>query len=341
MNRELVNLCIDTVKGVQTNFSKHEASEIIRKEFVSIFGTDKPNFKDFRHAEKVATAFEIIEEVVDISITEGFANNPFFQQFVEFRDLALGDRNEFYVEDRSVLAISETAGSHWNLRRQKLDIGQSFSIPTKFYGAKVYTDFLRMVAGRIDFPALVQKIQDSVAEKMAQDIYTQFAGTLDTLPSEFTHTGAFAIDEALKIADHVQASNNGSEVIIAGTKQALRKITGSYTQANSFLVSMNMKDAINKTGILGEWNGYKLLEIPQIHKVGTFDFALDTVGDSRLFFLPANCKPIKVVREGTSMINQTSNGTENMDMSIEYTFLTNYGIATIFNRYYGMYKINA
>lgn len=336
MNRELLNLCVDTCKGVQTSFTSHQASEVIRKEFTDIFGTDKPNFKDFRHTEKVATAFEVLEEVVDVLITEGFSNNPFFDQFVEYRDLTLGDKNEFYVEDKSMLAISEVSGSHWNLRRQKLDVGESFSVKTRFYGASVYTDFLRMVAGRVDFPALVQKIQKALAEKMAIDIYGQFMGTMQYLPAEFKESGSFVGETAIEIIEHVQASNNNAPVVIAGTKQALRKLTGSYSTTNSFLVSDNMKDTINKTGILTEWNGYQLLEIPQVHKVGTFDFAID---EKRLMFLPANVKPIKVVREGTSMINQTSSGTDNMDMSIEYTFLTNYGIASVFNTYFGMYEI--
>ena len=336
MNRELVNLCVDTCKGVQTNFTSHQASEVIRKEFVDIFGTDKPNFKDFRDSSKVATAFEVLEEVIDVLVTEGFANNPFFDQFVEYRDLALGDRNEFYVEDKSMLAISEVSGSHWNIRRQKLDVGESFSVKTKFYGAKVYADFLRMVAGRVDFPTLVQKIQKSLVEKMATDIYAQFMGTMQYLPAEFKESGTFVADTAIEIIEHVQASNDNAPVIIAGTKQALRKLTGSYTTTNSFLVSDSMKDSINKTGILTEWNGYQLLEIPQVHKVGTFEFG---IAENKLMFLPANCKPIKVVREGESMINQTTSATDNMDMSIEYTFLTNYGIATIFNTYFGMYEI--
>ena len=171
---------------------------------------------------------------------------------------------------------------------------------------------------------------------MATDIYGQFMGAMTYLPAEFKESGSFVADTAIEIIEHVQASNDNAPVIIAGTKQALRKLTGSYTTTNSFLVSDRMKDDINRNGILTEWNGYQLLEIPQVHKVGTFDFAID---ENRLMFLPANVKPIKVVREGTSMINQTSNGTDNMDMSIEYTFLTNYGIATIFNTYFGMYDI--
>ena len=336
MNTELLNLCVDTCKGVQTNFTSNQANNTIRQEFVNIFGTDKPTFKHFRDTSKVAMAFEVLEETIDILISEGFSNNPFFDQFVEYRDIELGDKNEFYVEDKSVLAISEVSGSHWDLRRQKLNVGESFSVKTRWYGASVYTDFLRMMAGRVDFTTLVAKIQTALKEKMATDIYAQFMGTMEYLPAEFKHTGSFVASEAIKVIEHVQAANGYAPVVIAGTKQALRKLTGSYTQTNSFLVSDNMKESINRTGILTEWNGYALLEIPQVHKVGTFDFAIN---ENRLMFLPANCRPIKVVREGQSMINQTSGGTENMDMSVEYTYLTNYGIATVFNTYFGMYEV--
>lgn len=336
MNKELVALCLDTVRGVQTQFSKKDANEAIRKEFVEIFGTDRPTYKDFRHSEKKAMAFEVIEEVLDTLLAEGFAANPFFNQFVEERDLTLGDVNEFYVEDKSMLCVSEVAGGTWSLRRQKLDIGSSFQIKTSWYGAKVYSDFLRLLAGRIDFGMLVDRIQVSVKEKIATDIYTQFMGAMQFLPTEFKSTGSFVEDTALDIIQHVSAANGQAPVIIAGTKKALRKITGAYTGTNSFLVSDNMADQISKTGILAEWNGYVLLEIPQVHKAGTFEFG---VNDNKLLFLPANTKPIKFVREGESLIKETMDGQGHMDTSVEYTFLTKYGVGSVFSNMVGAWDL--
>lgn len=39
----------------------------------------------------------IIEDAIDEVLTDGFKNNKFFEKFVDYRDMALGDANVFYV----------------------------------------------------------------------------------------------------------------------------------------------------------------------------------------------------------------------------------------------------
>lgn len=332
----LKKLMLDYKKGNLGQFSKSQASEAIRKEFVELMGTDKPDYKTFRNHK--SGVFQILEEVLDVMITDGLVNSNFFEQFVEYRDLNLGDKNEFYVEDKSMLTIARVAGGHLNLRRQKLNIGESFSVKTEWFGAKVYADFLRFIAGRVEFDKLVSKIDEAMRHKMAESIYSAFMASGQYLPAEFTHSGDFDATEMNKIIQHIQATNNQAPVVIAGTRNALRAIQGSFnnTAGNTFLVSEAMKEQIQNQGLIQTWEGIPLLEIPQVHIPNTFDFMLD---DKKLMILPANVKPVKVVREGESIIKETE-AMENMDMSVEYTFLTKYGIATVFNVMYGMYTLS-
>lgn len=330
----LKKLMLDYKTGASMgNFSKSQSSEAIRKEFVELLGTSTPDYKTFRNNKN--GVFQIMEEVLDVLITDGILGSQFFEQFVEYRDLNLGDKNEFYVEDKSMLTIAEVTGGTLNLRRQKLDVGEKFSVTTKWYGAKVYADFLRFVAGRIDFDALISKIDLAMRTQMAESIYASFVSASSYLPAVFKQTGSFDGDKVSNIVQHVQASAGGAPVVIAGTRNALRKITASYNTTGTFLVSEAMKDQINSQGLLNTWEGIPLLEIPQVHTANTFDFAFD---DKKLFVLPANVKPIKVVREGDSIIDERREG--NMDMSMEYTFLTRYGIGVIFNVYYGEYTLS-
>ena len=39
----------------------------------------------------------IIEDTLDEVLTDGFKNNKFFEKFVDYRNMALGDANVFYV----------------------------------------------------------------------------------------------------------------------------------------------------------------------------------------------------------------------------------------------------
>jgi hypothetical protein len=323
---ELVKLGVDLYKNRVQQYSKVEGNNVMRKAFVDIIGTDKPSYKQFRkHKIEV---FEIIEEVLEQTITDGMAS-PFFDQFVEYRDLNLGDTNEFYVEDRTMLTVARHAGNHWNIRRQKLNIGDTFTVQTEPMVAAVYTDFKRFLAGRIDWDAFVAKVGQAFVQEINDRIHTEFMNTINYLPAQFKETGTFDESKILEIAEHVQAANQGSEIIVAGTKAALSKLTGVET------LSDGMKDELNRTGTLQSWKGYNLLPIPQSHKPNTFDFAIE---NDRLIILPANAKPIKVVKEGEPLVKEVSDGLTNRDMSMEYEFISQYGVAVVFNLLYGQYQ---
>jgi hypothetical protein len=324
----LIQVGVDLYKGSLIKFSAAEGNNTLRKAFVDILGTDKPNYKQFRRHK--IEIFEVMEEVLSQTITEGFAN-PFFEQFVERRDVNLGDSNEFYVEDRTVLSVARHAGNHWDMRRQKLNIGESVTVPTEPLSASVYTDFLRFLAGRIDWSALINKISAAFVNEVQNRIYTDFLGTIDYLPAEFKGTGTFTEQTLLEIAAHVQAANQNSSVTISGTKTALAKLSDVET------LSDGMKDHLNQVGILQYWKGYNLLPITQSHVPNTFDFQIT---DDRLFIMPSDVKPIKLVHEGEPLIKEVSDGTTNMDMSMEYKFIDRFGVATMFNTLYGQYQFS-
>ncbi|PLR99640.1 hypothetical protein [Bacillus sp. T33-2] len=330
MKQDLVKLGVDLYKKRVTDYSEVKANDVIRKAFVDIMGTDKPDARQFRRHK--VEIFEIIEEVLEQTITDGMVANAFFDQFVEYRDLNLGDTNEFYVEDRSMLVVARHAGNHWDIRRQKLNIGDSFTVQTEAFAAAIYTDFKRFLAGRIDWDAFINKVGQAFANQLNSRVYTEFMNTMTYLPAEFKETGTYSDANLIELAEHVQAANQGSEIIIAGTRTALSKLNGTTA-----LMSEGMKDQLNKSGVLEYWNGYKLLPIPQNHVANTFNFQ---IANDRFMVLPSNAKPIKVVKEGMPLIKEVSDGTTNRDMSMEYNFISQYGVAAVFNVLYGMYQFS-
>ncbi|AZV43719.1 hypothetical protein BAOM_3110 [Peribacillus asahii] len=333
MNKELVKLCVDTVKNpsIVQNFSKGlNPSDVIRKEFFEILGTEKPTYKDLRkHKVEV---FEILEEVLDQTVINGVNEDDFFMQFAETRNVALGDQLEFYVPDNSLLVASELAGNHWDITRQKLDVGQSFTVKTRSFGMAVYADFMQFLAGRVDFAELVAKVAKAIQNKIAQEVAASFAAGAGYLPTEFKATGSYSEGTLMDIVGHVEAAT-GATPMVVGTRKALAKVTAG---AN---LSESMKDQLNQTGHLSVYNGLVLVQLPTVHKANTFEFAYD---DNKLLVLPANdAKPVKLVFEGDSLVKEVSDGTQNMDMSLEYKFLTRFGVQVVFNTLYGSYTITA
>lgn len=331
-NTELVKLCVDYVQTpaqVQHFSNGKDVDQVIRGKFFEIMGTEKPNMKDMRRHK--VEIFEILEEVLTETYLKGVEEDEFFKQFAEVRNLALGDSQEFYIEDDSVVIVSKHAGNHWNIHRQKMEGGTSFTIQTESYAAAIYGDFFLFLTGRLSFGKLVAKVGEGIQNKINSEIAASFASASAQLPAEFKATGAYDEATLLDLVSHVEAV--AGSAIVVGTKKALAKITAGANFAN---YTEGMKAELHNNGRVAHYNGMTLVQLPAVHKANSFDFAYD---DDQLLVLPNNGNtPIKVIFEGESLVREVSDNTENMDMSFDYRFLTRFGTKVIFENLFGSYK---
>lgn len=132
-------LLIDAAKKEVQEYSQAEANKVIVAKFREALGiepNDRPQaIKRAIRANK-DLVFTIIEETVEEMLMTGWMNNPFFMDYVDTRNLALGDENDFYVEDDSILSVSKVSGNHHNMIRQRLGAGRHFSVAGEWYGLK-------------------------------------------------------------------------------------------------------------------------------------------------------------------------------------------------------------
>lgn len=330
----LVQLCVDHINNPErvAHFSKgKDVDTVIRAKFAEIIGTEHPTKKDLRRHQ--VAIYEILEEVIVETALKEVEENEFFMQFAETRNIARGDRNEFYIEDDAVLYVSEHSGTHWNISRQKLEGGTSFSVKTKAFAIAVYTDFELFMLGRVNFATLVAKVSDAIKRKVMEEVAASFAAGSAQLPAEFYQTGTYAESQLVKIYQHVQAAT-GTQPVIVGTQSALTQITAGLAVE---WYSDGMKDTLNSTGRIGVYKGMTLVQLPQAHKANTFEFAYD---DNQLLILPnAADKFVKIVFEGDDMIKEVSDNITNNDMSIEYKYITRFGTQTVFSSVFGLYKL--
>lgn len=111
-------LLLDAARGEVKEYSAKDANKKIVEKFRAALGiepTDRP-----QHVKRAIRAnkdlvFTLIEETIEEMIVSGWMENPFFMQFVETKNLALGDENDFYVEDDSILSVSKVSGNHHNI----------------------------------------------------------------------------------------------------------------------------------------------------------------------------------------------------------------------------------
>lgn len=132
-------LLIDTARKTVKEFSQKEANQKIVEKFRAALGiepTDKPQYVKRAIRANKDLVYTLIEETIEEMLITGWMENPFFKAYVDSRNLALDDENDFYVEDDSILSVSKVSGNHHNMIRQRLGAGRHFSVAGEWYGLK-------------------------------------------------------------------------------------------------------------------------------------------------------------------------------------------------------------
>ena len=246
-------LLTDVALGKQ-EVPKEEANKKIVEVFQGVLGITKDSRPgDIRKAirRNQALVFDIIEETVQNLLVSGWGNDPFFQKYVDQRNLALGDKNEFYAEDDSILSVMRVSGNHHDIVRQRLGAGAVQSISTYWCAVKVYAEFERVVTGAEEFAKFVTKMYDAYDRYVKNTIYDTMVSYSKNLDTNHKATGDVTAANLNALCDRV-STETGCPVIIMGTRTALSKVT---TLQNATYVSEKMKDEHYRTGTLGMWEG--------------------------------------------------------------------------------------
>lgn len=319
---DLQKLAVDTYRGSVEKYSKVEAENAIRNAVIDACGGEWNYFSFNKNKWDV---YQIMSEVLSVGLGELLTGK--FDSFAEVRDTELGDTVEFIIEDKSLFRVATIADGNVDIRRQKLYNGK-LAITTEKLAIKIYEEFDRFIAGRIDWATMVDRVQLSYAHEVALRIYNAIYGSYDTLVAPYQVSGVFDETKLLDAIAHVEAST-GQKAVVFGTKRALAKITTADT-------SDGMKDKLNLLGHYGMFRGTDLLELPQAHKPGTNDFA---VADDFLLVIPNGEKIVKVILEGDVYIYDTEAGQRN-DEQIEFFFGRKVGIGVLKAENYAIYKLS-
>lgn len=342
-------LMLDTAKNTfEEGISAKEASAKIVSMFKEIIGVDEHASKaDIRKAIKrnQQVLFDLIEEVVPNLLQTGWQDNPFFNEFVETRNLDIGDQAMFYSEDETLLTVSKISGNHWDLDRQRLGKGSSFTVATSWYGIAVYSEYERLLTGAEDFSTFVNKLYEAVDRYVNESIYQAMLSAAEKLPGGATGAGQWVktgeLNDSTKevfvqLIEDVQMAT-GMEVVIMGTKTALSKLEGIQ---DINWVSEDMKVARNTTGRIGLWEGIRLVELQQGFKLN--DTTAKLIDDKQLLIMPVGSnKFIKVINEGNPEMRQVNDNTMNQDMTYDYRYEWKMGVGVQINLLFGVYNIAA
>ena len=197
------------------------------------------------------------------------------------------------------------------------------------------------MAGAFDWAAFVQKIYEAFDLKVNSMLYEAVMAAGDkVLPADVFNKSmqlnAQNIEDIVQLVDDV-SSANGAPAVIMGTKVALSKL--SKLQDVDW-ISSEMKEERRTLGRLGTWEGITLVEIPQAFELNNPSKKL--VDNNRLLVMPVgDNKFIKMYDEGDAQIDESTDGSKNVDKTIEYEYQQKMGVATVITKKFGQIKITA
>lgn len=285
--------------------------------------------------------FEVIEDTIEDSLIQGWKTDSFFMEWVEFKNHADGDINEFYVDEETIVTVHRVSGGHHDFTLQTGTMGQTYSVSVARYGAAIGADIRLFLAGRIDWTKLVNALVKAFDQHLKQQIYEQAMGFASTIPVNSALNASGPLTTAGKdlfdgLISDVKAYNDGGEVVIFGTEVAIR---GLEKFVDVDWLPNSAKEERYKTGRMGYYGGVGLVEIPQqlSRKNGVVSKLIDT---DTLFVLPVSMgKFIKVFYQGNPEVLNVDDKGENMLDLKSYEYQTSYGVTTIFGKYGGKFKI--
>lgn len=308
---ELLQVMIDAVKGKYGSYSKAENSEAIRNALIKANGgSTKINIKTLRaHPEM----FSLVEELIPAIIDEGFKDEDAIFGLVDYRNVADGDEQEFVIEGNSLFVVADAAAGVKGVRRQRIDETQTLPVKTSTKIVRVYEELNRLLSGKVDFNAFVDKVAKSYKQQVLGDAYKALnAITKDTVGFDANYVvasnAAGAEAALLTLIAHVEAAT-GKPARVVGSKAALRKVPNA-------VMSDEAKSDLYNIGYFGKFNGNDMVCLRQVHKPGTSEFALN---DSKVYVIAGDDKPIKVVNEGEGILVE-GEATDSNDLTKEYVY---------------------
>ena len=332
--------------GNRMEISKHEANRAIRKIFLEVLGLDENDVKSKKKRSRAIEnhhneIFELIESDIDFKVDTAFHESEWFNDFVDMRNVALGDSEEFWSTENVMLIVAEISGDHHDLTLQNLPEGTSHKVHTKNYGVKIGKDIDLIILGRVDFTELTDKISQAFVQKVQDLCFSGIYAASAKLPNntQFVKTGVLGSstkEQFDTLIEDVGTANN-AEVVIMGTKTALKKINAL---ADVDWASNDQKDAIANTGRLGSYEGTELIEIPQ--RFAANDVTKKLIDNNKLLiFARTQEKFVLFTDKGeTQIIEAGLEKGDKFDDFRTYEVQREMGVEVVLPQYFGEWKFS-
>lgn len=321
----LKKLSLDIYNGKTTRFEKNDGQSMDANEALRGLILEKCDGKwSYNNYQKIKyDLFEILETIV--TATTSPVLKEAFSDIMVWKDTALGDKPEFYVEDNKFYSVSVVADGTNNFIRQRMTDRR---VPTKAFdlGLAIYEEWTPFFTGVVDFKKAIDKVILSMNHKIGTLIGQTFAKAYTGVQVDFKVTGSGGTVDKAKLIE--LCAKVGKDAVIYGSKLALSKIP----QIESFAVDST---DVRNSGYVHMVAGIKCVELENSYDVASKTFAVE---NDKLFIVPNGDKVIYGGFEGDAWIVDQQEGARK-DRQVEFFYGRRLHLGVAVATGFGLYEI--
>lgn len=278
-----------------------------------------------KHPSVKWAAMAVVESLIDMILPDVLVKE--IGMFVDFRNLNAGDSAAFHIKPNDLFYVSK-AGRNQRVTEFQRQFDSTTTIIPEVRALTVDANLYRIICGMDSLADLVMKAVLSLETLIRKEVYGSLNAAMLALPST-PADGALKVTgytkpTAIKLAQTVQAYNNGMKPIFVGTKLALSKILP--TDSN---FRYEETSSLFKLGYIPTPFGYDCFELEQVADwADKYKLVLD---DTTIYVIsPGAGKLIKFVYEGIPM-ESTVEANESADRTTAVCIQKSYGFAVATN----------
>lgn len=252
--------------------------------------------------------------------------------YTDIHTVGFGETLEFEVQPNSIFTVSQSANAQRKgFNKKQFAINETLqAVP---YQITVQTQLYKVLSGKENLARFVRKAVISVETKMNLEAYNTLAGLVAnaSFPAALKVTG-YSADDAITLAQTVEAYNQGAKVSFIGTKKAIYQMLPDASKGYRMITDASAPQINIVRGVF-DWD---IIELPQVATGVNYGLALD---DHKVYVMSTGAdKVIKGVIEGVTLAN-SNDFYDTADLTSSATMTKRFGFAATSNSVCGVITV--
>lgn len=334
---DLLVILKEATNPTLVEFSEKETQNSARRALASFLGVDLDNLTVRDINRYSVDVFDIISTVVDDVVADRLQTR--MGEFAEIKKIGRNEQARFVIRTNAASEIRLGQGIRQGARggiykARRLD-GREFILDTTVETVAYLVTLEEILTGTRTIKELVDILTAAWEEKIYIEVFNNLSAAAEQAPSFNKVTGSTTAINNESLDKLIAIVSAYGRPAIFGFRQHLALLGNTFIKDDVKAINdADLMDIRNK-GYVGTYKGTPVIELPNYIAVHNDDKLEWVFNENKLFILPANEKPVKVVFQGesyTAEVNQPHGGKEFHQHRM-------IGVGVVFNKNIASYEL--